>query len=213
MNYFKLTENELIRYEVIFNRHELEQLKSQIISDCSIIVHRKYVGICAPNPSNPRIKNFDSKIVGLGGTDGKEIQYLFSYNEYLPPYLDLLIDGLLAGYGEVIDDIINPKYELERPSIEEMINKVSLELCSINDTDIKAKTEKLRELAELTNLKELNKNQIPVDRYYKKLQQMIYLKKIGKLPINNSKSKPNPPYDENKQKVKIRLYEEKYTKM
>ena len=185
MFYFKQNGEKIEKYHIAFNKEEIEKLKSEIINNCSFINHVEYSSDYPPKFNNVSlIKNFRSTY-----TEKKEYfeetrdVYLYSYDEYKPPYLVELIDKLLNEDITSIDKILN-YYISPNLSIEDNIKLVNQELTEIDIENINAKKEKLKELENLLELKKLNKKRQNIDTYYKQLLSLIRFDLVDSLSIN-----------------------------
>lgn len=185
MFYFKKNNDVIEKYKVDFNREEVKALKIQIIDNCSLIEHKEYRSTIYPRFTDKSlIRNFHSTCIGEKEyfEETKDV-YLFSYDEYKPPYLTTLIDKLLKQDTSTIDEILN--YDLSSSiSLEDKINLVWQEFTQIDIDDIFLKKEKLKELEDLLNYKELNKNNNLV-LYYNKLIKLINFELVDRILISD----------------------------
>lgn len=184
MIYFKNNDDEIRKYRVDLDKEEIEKLKIKIINDCSFIEHKEYESDNGPRLINKPIKNFNGIYTGKKQEyfEGTREIYLYSYDEYNPPYLVELIDELLNGNSNVIDKILN--YDTSTKStIDDKINSVNQELIKIRPEDITKIKEKLKELEDLLKIKELNKGQQGIELYYNQLLELIKFNLVDSLPI------------------------------
>ena len=187
MFYFKKNNDVIEKYKVDFNREEVEKLKIQIIDSCSLSLHKEYRSTYYPKfIDESLIRNFHSICIGEKEyfEETKDV-YLFSYDEYKPPYLTILIDRLLKLDTSAIDEILN--YDLSfYLSIDDKIKLACQEFAQIDAEDIILKKEKLKELEDLLNYKELNKDNILV-LYYNKLIKLINFELVDSILISDLK--------------------------
>lgn len=184
MLYFKINNNKIEKYQVIFDKEKIAKLKEKIITNCSLIEHKEYESVSNPNFNDDSIiKNFQRKTIGEKEyfEETKDI-YHFSYDEYIPPYLVKLIDRLLKNDSKVIEEILN--YQISEVSIDERINLANQEFMKIDAENIAEKKAKLKELENLLKLKELNKNQQPINLYYIQLIKLMNFKFIDEMSLD-----------------------------
>lgn len=126
MFYFKVGNEIVEKYQVKFNKEEIEKLRENIIYNCSNIVHREYRSDYSPRFIDRNlIRNFHATLVGEKEyfEETRDV-YLFSYDEYEPPYLIKLIDRLLKEDTTVLEEILN--YEIKsKPSFDKENNLVN----------------------------------------------------------------------------------------
>ncbi len=183
MIYFKKNEDTIEKYQVTFSPKELENLKEEIIENCSLIEHKEYKSDYAPRFTNEIIKNFKSTPLGETKEYFEETRdvYQYTYDEYIPPYLVELINKLLNGNAKALEEILtfNPYSNL---AIDEEIKVVSAELNTCEDI-----SEKLIKLRELENLLESKKEGEDLEVYYKKLLKLIKFTLIDTLSLTELK--------------------------
>lgn len=185
MLYFRKNDEVIEKYQIDFNKEEVETLKEKIINNCSFIKHEEYESDQLPRFTGKIIKNYIHTYTGKEKNYFEETRdiYLYSYDEYKPPYLVKLINQLLNGNSKVIDEILN--YDTSTKStIDYRIDLANKEFNKIDPKDISKKKEKLKELEELLKEKELNKGQQSVESYYNQLIELIKFNLIDSLPIS-----------------------------
>ena len=185
MFYFRKNGEVIEKYQVHFDKDEIEKLKKEIINNCSFIEHKVYVSDYEPRFTNEIIRNFTCTPTGRKKEYFEETRdlYQYSYDEYKPPYLVELINQLLNGDSKAIDNILN--YDISTKStLDDKINLANKEFNKIAPEDISKKKEKLKELEDLLKAKELNKKQQSIDLYYAQLIGLIKFDLIDLLPIN-----------------------------
>ncbi len=183
MFYFKVDSEVALKYEVKFNKFEIEKLREDIIRNCSIIIHREYYNTFSPHFTDKSLVfNFKSKLIGEKEyfEETKDI-YLYTFDEYKPPYLIKLIDRLLKEDVTVLEELLNYKVENE-VSFDEEINLVNQEY--LNADNIFEREQRIKELENLLNQKNLNKNQQSTDSYYQKLLSLIKFALIDTLSLD-----------------------------
>ena len=185
MIYFKKNNDIIEKYQVNFNKEEIEKLKYKIIDNCSYIEHKEYSSDIPPRFTNRIIKNLKSSYTGESKEYFEERRdiYLYSYDEYNPPYLVELMDLLLCNDSWALERIF--KYNIStKSSIDDRINSVNQELSEINPEDINQKKSKLEELEKLLNNKKLNKDQQSIEPYYNQLIELIIFNLIDSISIS-----------------------------
>lgn len=187
MFYFKQNDNVIEKYQVEFDKEELLNLKQKIIDDCSFIAHEEYETDDRPKLDDKIIRNF--KCVDTGKTQeyfyGTSKIYLYSYDVYIPPYLDTLIDELLNGDSKVIDKILN--YDIyDKLILDDQINSLYQEIIKLSPENSKERKFKLYNLEGLLKLKELNKGQQSIEPYYNQLIELISFNLVDSLPISET---------------------------
>ena len=185
MNYFKKNGEVIEKYQVDFDKEEIEKLKKEIINNCSFIKHEEYESDYSPRFTDEIIRNFTSTPTGKEKEYFEETRdiYRYSYDEYKPPYLVKLINQLLNGDLKAIDGILN--YDISsKSSIDDRINIANQEFTEIDPENISKRKAKLEELEELLKAKELNKDQQSIDVYYNQLVGLIKFDLIDSLPTS-----------------------------
>ena len=101
MLYFRKNDEVIEKYQIDFNKEEVETLKEKIINNCSFIKHEEYESDHLPRFTGKIIKNYIYTYIGKEKNYFEETRdiYLYSYDEYKPPYLVELINQLLNGKG------------------------------------------------------------------------------------------------------------------
>ncbi len=182
MFYFKVDNEVVEKYQVNYNKEEIEKLRENIIHNCSHIVHREYYNHYPPHFTDKSlIFNFKSMFAFEKEyfEETKDI-YLYTFDEYEPPSLIKLVDRLLKEDATVIDEILNYKVE-DKVSFNEEINKVNQEY--LNANNVFERQQRLKELENLLNQKNLNKNQQSTYIYYQKLLSLIKFELIDTLSL------------------------------
>ena len=186
MIYYRNNGGVIEKYDVIFNREELELFKNKIIKDCSVIEHKEFTSDCVINDMDKRlIKNFRFSKVSLEDClDENRKLYSYSYDQYNPPYLVTIIDKILNNDVKALDELYKYDASIEM-NINRRIRKVNQELYDININDIEEKKHKLKELEELLSVKELNENQLSVSLYYPRVLNMIRFNLVDSILLDD----------------------------
>ena len=187
MYYFVENEKVIKKYLVTFDKEILITFRKEIIANCSLIEHCEYECSYEPRKTeNYEIRNLSSRYVGVRKFRdtlqcSDEDMYHYSYDKYIYPPLVSYIDELLAGNLKVLSTKIEETDVVE--IIKEKIRKVSKELDSIDNLDIENKKTKIEELQKLIAQAKLNENQKSVNLYLERLQNIVQLKLVDKLTI------------------------------
>lgn len=185
MFYFRKDGEVIEKYQVSFDKEEIEKLKKKIINNCSFIKHEEYESDYSPRFTDEIIRNFTYTPTGKEKEYFEETRdiYRYSYDEYKPPYLVELINQLLNGNSKAIDKILN--YDISTKStIDDRIDLANQEFNKIVPEDIIKKKEKLKEPEDLLKAKKLNKNQQSIDIYYNQLIGLIKFDLVDSLSIS-----------------------------
>ncbi len=185
--YYFLKNDEIIeKYLISFNKEKIEQLKEKIIDECSFIEHKEISSDYFPTFSDKKlIRNL--KEIKVGNKEYFEETrdvYLYSFDQYEPPYLVKLIDRLLNNDEKCISEILN--YDIyTKKSIDDKIKLANQELMEINAEDIYQKKIKLKELEDLVKSKELNKEQRSIEPYHKQLIGLVKFDLVDSMSIDD----------------------------
>ena len=110
MTYYEVENEEVVKYEVILNREELEKIKQKIKKSHTEVTHVVKNSTAEPEiEPGQTIKNLQKKYlltfpVTLGPKKEREV-YEFQYDSYIEPRLVFLIDSLLEGNTNVIQEM------------------------------------------------------------------------------------------------------------
>ena len=164
-------------------REELMRIRFEVIERCSEVIHHDYEGTNGPNTSNPfKIRNYiHFPVNSKSHHEGK--MYRFVYEEYKFPYLVKIIDKILMGDYRVIVELENIDFSKELVPFDEKLEKISSELDSIPNRNIREKREKLNELEYYLVQSEYNKRQVSVIPYYQTVLELV--RKHNKLLVLN----------------------------
>lgn len=176
MYYFYENEVYIFRQEINVDKVEIEQLKKQIIKNCSRITHMEYDTDYAPRLNNSLVRYYKETFVGYKDyfEESRRVMH-YSYDLFIPPKLVKLIDRLLNDDASVIAEINNYDYKSEI-TIDDIINAKNDELEITNKNSYSEKIKILKDLEKLAYDKELNKNQQSTEEFYHKLLSMIIMK-------------------------------------
>ena len=191
MHCFKENNGIIEKYEIVFEKDKLENLKKRIINNCSEIDYYEIESDCSPE-FNDRdyIKNFDFTFIKRK-ENHEEIReiYRYTYEKYTPPYLVILIDSLLSGNMLALSRIL--EYDAsEKVDIDGKIEKVKnelVELIKTEDFDIDKKDSLDAELKRLKHKQRLNRNQQSVSSYYKELLKLIKFELVDTISMEDAK--------------------------
>lgn len=177
MYYFYENDYYFFRKEISIDKEKIEQLKKQIIENCSRITHTEYDSDYAPHINNLLVRNYSEVFVGYKEyfEETRRIMH-YSYDLLIQPKLVKLIDRLLNDDISAIEEIINYDYKSEI-TIDDIIKAKNEELEIIDNNSYAKKIEVLKKLEKLMYDKELNKNQQSTEKYYHKLLSLIVEKK------------------------------------
>ena len=116
MEYYSKCDDKIRKLDVKFDNNKLEELKQEIIKNCSLITHYEYDATVFPeNNMNRNIENLSYEFIGNRDNSNSPDRdvYHFSFDEYKFPYLVRLINELQNGNADSLYDIINPNYKME----------------------------------------------------------------------------------------------------
>ncbi len=187
MIYFAKNIDTIDKYNVTFDRIKVEDLKNEIIDNCSYIKHVEYESDYGPLFGNGKriIENFNAFQVGTKEYfEETRTIYKYSFDEYFPPRLVDYIDSLLKFKSSALNNILNYDLSKDNTSIDNKIDKANAEFMNTNVDNIEKRKEILDEIEELLKEKELNKNQKELLPYYKKLLKLIHISLVDSLDIS-----------------------------
>jgi len=152
MKYYSKCDDKIRKIDVEFDFNKLENIKQEIIKNCSLITHFEYDATVFPESNKIRnVCNLSYELIGNRDEPNfyspDRNVYHFSFDEYKFPYLVRLINELQSGNSDALCDIINPNYEMEEKILGNQINDFS-------------------------------ENQVPIGYYYIKVRGLIKLTKI-----------------------------------
>lgn len=139
--YYYCQKKEFInKYQIDIDEKVLKELRKEIIEKCSKITHRNYKTTNEPNYlHDEHIRNYKSKELGMISFNDffspDQMEYLVDYDYYEFSILVTVIDDLLKGNTNVIDDLKNPEF----------LNKYENNKENLKDTNLKEEINKLIE--------------------------------------------------------------------
>ena len=186
---FVKDKKDIIKYEILFDKEKLEKLKFEIIEKSSIIEHMDYEDTNFPKMYGLldylKYRNYSEIKVGVREYNDfysmPETLYRFTYDKYHFPYLIELVDKILSGDVKALEDIFNINIKKELVPLDKRIEEVNIKINQTDNDSTYKKIELLKELSDLIKQKELNKNQVNVDKYYLKVRKLFNFKKIDVL--------------------------------
>lgn len=178
---FVKTKDEILKYEVVFDKDVLSKLKYEIIDKCSLITHFDYKDTNLPKmygiDDYLKYRNYSEIKVGIREYNDfystPEDLYRIIYDKYTFPYLIELINKLLDNDINVLKEIYNINYKKEILSIDEKIERQKKLIEDLDNSKVDKKIEELEKLKVLIKQKDLNKNQVNVNKYYSKVKGII----------------------------------------
>ncbi len=186
--YYKQKGEFLEKYKISFNIVELVILRKEIIDKCSYITHeeKEY----SYHPSKYYNEECLRHIKNLGETrkedlgSGSSLSYhLYSYDIYKPPILVDLIDRLIKGEGEVIEDIDNPVPSEKKFDFAKYLDRESVEIDNISNFKTDKKIEALKNFKKTMENAKLNENQKNALDYYPLVQALIERKLVATISL------------------------------
>lgn len=183
MFYIEEENDELIKYEIIFDKEKLRDLKFEILKNCGKIIHRSFNSDYGPGVNLSHTKNYSCKEIGKKEyfEETREL-YHYEFDKYIDTKLITLIDRLLEGDVSAITEIKKPeKQEIEKDEKAELRKKIE-EILTHDISEIDTwKLEKLKEQIKEYQLNEkLNKNQKSDLEYYPKVLDCIEFREISR---------------------------------
>lgn len=188
--------------EVEFKRERLEELKREIILNCSEKKHYKYKTTTIYRECyDERTINYTSKKIGIKEGRGYEPdleEYLVEYDELVYPIEAILIERILEGDNEALEELLDMLYNpKKRPTVKEeytdTLNQTKEEIVLISKQISAGEINLEKGLIQLNQLKEKieeiksyiekNKDQKSVNVYYQSIKESFTFHPIAMLPI------------------------------
>lgn len=188
--------------EVEFKRERLEELKREIILNCSEKKHYKYKTTTIYRECyDERTINYTSKKIGIKEGRGYEPdleEYLVEYDELVYPVEVILIERILEGDNEALEELLDMLYNpKKRPTVKEeytdTLNQTKEEIVLISKQISAGEINLEKGLIQLNQLKEKieeiksyiekNKDQKSVNVYYQSIKESFTFHPIAMLPI------------------------------
>ena len=185
MIYFIKNNDVIEKYQIDFNKKEIEKLRDAIIDNCSYIEHKEYYCDHLPRCTNKITKNYKFEFTNdfVEYFEERREAVFVSYDEYNAPELVNLINRLLENDSRVLQQIFNYDISTNIP-IDDKIDSINKEFFEIDIKDIEKKKAKLYELEKLLKIQELNKNQQGIKQYYNQLIELIKIKLIDSISVS-----------------------------
>lgn len=188
--------------EVEFKRERLEELKREIILNCSEKKHYKYKTTTIYRECyDERTINYTSKKIGIKEGRGYEPdleEYLVEYDELVYPVEVILIERILEGDNEALEELLDMLYNpKKRPTVKEeytdTLNQTKEEIVLISKQISAGEINLEKGLIQLNQFKEKieeiksyiekNKDQKSVNVYYQSIKESFTFHPIAMLPI------------------------------
>ena len=174
----------LEKYEVVFNREKLIELKEEINRKFCKVSHFSYTSSLIPMYNPKTMKNFKYKKIGWREYDcATEMEYEISYDELEMPILSNYIDELLNGNDDALESIYDKTNEKKTTDYDKRIDVLSKELDEIDNLDIANKKIKLIELERLINERDRFNNDEMIESYYYKVRELISFRLVETICI------------------------------
>ena len=199
MYYFKKEDDCLVKYNVKLDIEQLKKIRWEVIDKCSLIIHKCYKTTHRPNEYDyEHIRNYKEKKVGVIEYNDfysmPEDEYLVEYDYYQHPHLISLIDSLLEGKINVIDEIIklqdsNIQSEILKEELDllneqnEIIGNLNRSTINNRDKQIEMLNSSQKKINDFKKKKELNKNQVSEIIYCSKILECIHFLFIDKIEL------------------------------
>ena len=188
--------------EVEFKRERLEELKREIILNCSEKKHYKYKTTTIYRECyDERTINYTSKKIGIKEGRGYEPdleEYLVEYDELVYPIEAILIEKILDDDNEALEELLDMLYNpKKRPTLKEeytdTLNQTKEEIVLISKQISAGEINLEKGLIQLNQFKEKieeiksyiekNKDQKSVNVYYQSIKESFTFHPIAMLPI------------------------------
>lgn len=181
MNYYYLSEGSIKQCNIIIDIKRLKELRKKIIDDCSEIKHIITESVDIPE-EDEQLYNLEYKMIGKKYDDfSNKIRnvYLIEYDWYEYPKLVSIIDELLYGNSDVLDNFYNTINKLDGE--EEIINNLYSELRKAhreNDNQM------IRKINGKINAIKKSRENSPIKDYYFEVDKCIKIKVLKSMSIN-----------------------------
>ena len=169
-------------YEVSYDKDELKELRTRVINNASVVVHREYVGRFSPYYRKRKvdpleIQNYNVTLdhIDKFGTE----QFHYEYDEYVFPYLVKIIDELLNDNVQALTEVYNMDFTKEFIPVIDRMKKWIKKLES--DVSIDEKIKLCDEIKKLLLELKYDEVYIPVMEYYIELISKIHLNRVNTL--------------------------------
>ena len=194
MIYYKIDQESscLIKYNVSFDKETLNEIKNELIINCS---KRKHVVRESTLSSSELINNQlgemsdlkvrkTDKTTSYCDTSEDKVVFEYDYIHVTYPYLAALITGLLCGDETAIYKIIN--YKIEYPTnYHELITQEFKEMEKIIDSNSKELLKRTENIKRLSEERILNENCLPTLSYFTRVIDAIRFEEIDRMSISS----------------------------
>lgn len=201
MEFYLIERENLSKYKLEFNREELENLKTEVIENCSQISHideevfkssaLSWKELAQSFPQIYEVRNYHVEKTGKYGGDGDLIVHepivhvicdLYTY-----PHLVSIINGILSGDIDLLYEFLETDFVGELKQLDKQLYELDLEIDKMSNLD-KEKQKKLTELQELDDKrKNVEQKQNIIKPYYEKANLIIKKKLISSYNLNTIK--------------------------
>lgn len=201
MEFYLIEGKNLSKYQLEFNREELENLRTEIIENCSEISHideevynysaKNWKELAETFPDKYGVRNYSVEKTGKYGGDGDLIVHEpivhVICDFYIYPHLVSIINGILSGNVDSLYEFLETDFISELNNLDQQLFELNLEIDKMSNLD-KQKQIKLTELQELdSKRKNTEQKQNIIAPYYKKVNQIIKKKLIASYNLNTIK--------------------------
>ena len=191
MIFYRKKEDSISKYDISYEINKMRELRDALIKNCSSKKHVIKKSTVIPNISvdNHTSEITDLKVRNTGKTasysDTSEDKTVYEYDYIFVdyPYLVQLIDSLLEGDADSINEIMT--YDIEYPNnYDELIEETKNEIKDAVDNDPDYALVAIGDLKALLEEKELNKDAQSTEAYYQTLLSLFNYKFIDSMPIS-----------------------------
>lgn len=189
MYYIEQENDELVKYEVIINKEELDNIKYEVIQNCGEITHHCFKSDYAPRDLDfYHIFNYSYTYVGQKEyfEETRDV-YQYEYDEHSDTRLVTLIDQLLEGDLSILPELKNPgKQEEKTDTIGEEIKKKLEQLLLLDTKEISTwQLEKVKkELEKYQTNEKLNRDRLSDLGYYPQVLACIDMKEVSRKTLD-----------------------------
>ncbi len=182
MYYIKEEEFNYNKYLVCFDEEKLEELRKEIIDNCSLITHYEFEGQMPVSGffEYSKTRNFNYKQIG----DYNSEMYYISYEKIEKmPFLITIIDEILRNRVNILDWIYTDKISYFDNNKENLFTLEILKLCREieNETDDNLRKEKATKLKSLMIHSKYNNNQKSEAEYLPKLLEILNIQFVDSI--------------------------------
>ena len=172
MKQFIEKDNVVEKYDVLVDEFKLQELRLEIINNCSEIIHHDYIASEGPTDYDfLRIRNLKEQ--KMSHSSYKNPIYHITYDEYIFPYLVNIIDHILQEDDDIIDELVHPDYSKEESYIMNRKKEIIMDLFLNDDVEFSRKEKGLAEYKKLLDSEKLNSDRKDVKPYYQQVANCI----------------------------------------